>query len=101
MPNGEENVNRGAELFRAGGSGDVLTGVIKRGTLPPAVIDYEVIDGQAIFEGDIVLTPAQLEAAARTGQPGMEAVAITGDRFRWRNGIVRSASMRTSRIRPV
>jgi len=89
MSNGEENINRGTEVFRAGGAGEVRTGVLKRGTLPPAVIDYEVVDGQAIFEGDIVLGPAaHMEAVAGAGEPGMEAVAITGDRFRWRNGVV-------------
>jgi hypothetical protein len=89
MPNGEDNINRGTEVFKSGVTGEVRTGSVPRLTLPPAIVDYEVIDGQAIFEGDIILgTAEQLAGEAGAAQPLTEGVAITGDKFRWTNGVV-------------
>ena len=52
-------------------------------------VEYSVIDGMAIFEGDIALgTVEEMEAlkeAVETGQADVEGVAITGARFRWPN----------------
>lgn len=71
----------------APGSGEVRTTLVPRLNKPPALVEYEVIDGQAVFEGDIILGRAEdLENAAAPQFP--TAVAITGDRFRWRNGVV-------------
>jgi hypothetical protein len=67
-------------------SNDVRTGIIQLRTGTKAV-QYSVVDGLAIFEGDIVLgTVQQIEQqteAARMGLP--EAVAITGSQYRWKN----------------
>lgn len=64
-------------------------------------LEYSVIDGKAIFEGDIYLgdvdetgvllsPPAGVEerAAAEGDEPLPEAVVITGERYRWPSGIV-------------
>lgn len=55
-------------------------------------IRYQVVDGEAIWQGDIVLGPAEaLERAARSKQPGAlprSASIILGDRFRWTNAVV-------------
>lgn len=69
-------------------SNDVRTAIVQLSTGPKAV-QYSVVDGLAIFEGDIVLgtveeVEAQTELARQSG--GMtEAVAITGANFRWPN----------------
>ena len=64
-------------------------------------LEYSVIDGKAIFEGDIYLgevdetgalvspSAAFEEGADVVGdEPMPEAVVITGERFRWPSGIV-------------
>lgn len=67
---------------------DVRTGIIQLKTGRKAV-QYAVVDGLAIFEGDIILgTVEEVEqqtAAARQGAGLAEAVAITGAQFRWAN----------------
>ena len=68
--------------------GEVRTAIIQLSTGPKAV-QYTVVDGLAIFEGDIVLgTVEEVEArtaAARQGFGLPEAVGITGASFRWPN----------------
>jgi hypothetical protein len=68
-------------------SNEVRTGIIELNSGPKAV-QYAVVDGMAIFEGDIVLgTVEEVERRteeARSGM-GLEGVRITGDRFRWPN----------------
>ncbi|HUR81515.1 MAG TPA: M12 family metallopeptidase [Thermoanaerobaculia bacterium] len=65
---------------------DVRTGIIELSTGPKAV-QYSVVDGLAIFEGDIVLgTVEQVEArtqAARSSVGLPEAVVRPGASFRW------------------
>jgi hypothetical protein len=69
-------------------SNDVRTGIIQLSTGPRAV-QYSVVDGLAIFEGDIVLgTVAEVERMtelARATAGATEGVAITGANFRWTN----------------
>ena len=69
-------------------SNDVRTAIIQLSTGPKAV-QYSVVDGLAIFEGDIVLgTVEEVEAKtelARQGGGMTEAVVITGANFRWPN----------------
>lgn len=83
---------RGGGEGQSGGelqsSNDVRTAIIQLSTGPKAV-QYSVVDGLAIFEGDIVLgTVEEVEArtaAARQGLGLPEAVVITGSQFRWKN----------------
>ena len=54
---------------------------------------YSAVDGQAIFEGDIVLgSVAEMETIKKqveNPQPGAEAaVIISGNQFRWPDGVV-------------
>jgi hypothetical protein len=79
-------IQKGAECHEVGSRGETRTGVIMRNTLPPAVVEYEVIDGLAVFEGDIVL--GRVDELEARGAQAPEAVAITGDQFRWHNGVV-------------
>jgi len=69
-------------------SNDVRTAIIQLSTGPKAV-QYSVVDGLAIFEGDIVLgTVEEVEARtelARQSGGLTEAVVITGANFRWPN----------------
>ena len=53
-------------------------------------ITHDVINGMAIFQGDILLGRAsELTAALPTSKtPGRSAVAITGSQYRWPNGTV-------------
>lgn len=56
-------------------------------------VTYSIIEGRAVFEGDIVLGTAQeLEHVRQQVESAPEevasAVAITGAQFRWPNGIV-------------
>ncbi len=49
---------------------------------------YAAVDGQAIFEGDIVLGSVQsMQDAERQGVP-QRAVGITGQQFRWPNATI-------------
>jgi hypothetical protein len=66
-------------------------------TLPMArkatLVTTEVVDGMAVFEGDILLGPAsKLEGGSRLSlgsDAPVNAVAIDGARFRWPNSIIR------------
>ncbi len=53
-----------------------------------ALVRFEVVDGLAIYQGDIVLGRAdEIEAApAPAKAPGRESVVITGERYRWPGG---------------
>jgi hypothetical protein len=46
---------------------------------------FSEVDGMALFEGDIVLGPAD---EVRTGGGEGRGIGITGAQFRWKNGIV-------------
>jgi hypothetical protein len=49
----------------------------------PTLVTYEVIDGLAIFEGDIVLGKV-----SDTGTIEAQGIAIEGSGFRWTNGVI-------------
>jgi Astacin (Peptidase family M12A) len=49
----------------------------------PTLVTYEVIDGLAIFEGDIVLG-----TVSDTGVIEAQGIGIEGSGFRWTNGVV-------------
>lgn len=81
-----------------GGTGElrssnvVRTALIRGQTFGIQAVQYAVVDGLAMFEGDIILgTDAQVQAhtqqlrAQMTGAPVAFGVAITGAQFRWPN----------------
>lgn len=73
----------------------VHTALISGNTFRAKALQYTVIDGDAIFEGDILLgtheevqhSSAQLAAETR-GDLGTAGVLISGDQFRWPNCVV-------------
>jgi hypothetical protein len=62
----------------------LLTGV----TFTRRPVLYAEVDGEAVFEGDIILGPADLVRAASDAGPGLESIGITGSQFRWPNATV-------------
>lgn len=88
------------EWFRS--SDDVRKGVVAGVTFGPKEVEFSVLEGQAIFEGDIVLfTKDEMEDLSTRGlMPTADVggtlaadmiergVAITGQRYRWPRGIV-------------
>jgi hypothetical protein len=69
----------------------VRTGFVQGNTFGYRPVQYYVIDGQAIFEGDIVLgSVEEMERlVAEVDDTGItSAVIITGDQFRWPGGVV-------------
>jgi hypothetical protein len=59
----------------------------------PFEVSYEVVGGQAIFEGDIVLgtvdAKGELHSPYTVGELGAQGVAIQGNQdYRWPNGVV-------------
>jgi hypothetical protein len=80
------------ENSSAGISGTKI-GFISGVTFGPRAVKYEVIDGLAVFEGDIVLgaaddLDAELEMLRSDPSLPIEAIVITGSRHRWPNGVV-------------
>ena len=73
-------------------SPEVRTGFIRGNTFEYRPVEYSVINGRAIFEGDIVLGSVEemeqwaAEAADKTG--ALEGVVRTGTQFRWPGGVV-------------
>lgn len=81
----EDNSGSGRGEFRS--SSEVATALIQLRSGVKAV-QYSVVDGEAIFEGDIILGPAQMvQRATADLQEGVftEGVVITGTQFRWNN----------------
>jgi hypothetical protein len=80
-----------SEEFRS--SPEVRTGFVKGNTFAYRPVQYYVIDGQAIFEGDIVLDSVDgmerlvAEVIAETGV-APRGVVIPGAQFRWPGGVV-------------
>lgn len=71
------------------------TGVIAGRTFMIKTVQYSDIDGDAIFEGDIVLgTVAQMEEAFKKFsesddvQEALKGIFISGSKFRWPNGVI-------------
>jgi hypothetical protein len=97
-PKGQEEGNgqeeEYLEWFRA--SDDVRIGYIEGNNFSRKPVEYSVVDGMAIFEGDIALgSVEEMEAVdeaamADSSVSGMVAfgVGITETRFRWPGGIV-------------
>ena len=74
-------------------SSDVKSSYILGNTFGLKQVKYAAVDGQAIFEGDIVLgSVAEMEAIKRQVEnPAPEsesAVIISGSQFRWPDGVV-------------
>jgi hypothetical protein len=78
------------DWFRS--SDETRTGFLSGNTFDHKQVEYSVIDGMAIFEGDIALGPAdQLEAEAEAVPSEVlpvSGIGITGERFRWPGGLV-------------
>jgi len=79
------------QWFRS--SDDVRLGFASGNSFEMKRVTYAAIGGMAIFEGDIALgTVEQLEqianAAADPETLPAHGVAVTGDRFRWPNGVI-------------
>lgn len=67
------------------------TGLIATDTQGERVVQYSVVNGRPMFEGDIVLNlvePSEVPTGVVEEEPGVEGVVITGARFRWPNGVV-------------
>jgi len=81
----------GSEEFRS--SDDVRKGVVSGNTFENKPVTYSVIEGKAIFEGDIVIGDVEdvEEHVARIGGVGAlsdlpaRGIVITGEQFRWPN----------------
>jgi hypothetical protein len=72
-------------------SDEVRTGFVSGLTFGPRAVQYAVVDGRAIFEGDIDLgsvEEVERSTAAMRGEGGEEAVVLPGSQFRWPNGTV-------------
>ncbi|HEY8202641.1 MAG TPA: Dot/Icm T4SS effector Zinc-dependent metalloprotease LegP [Actinomycetota bacterium] len=84
-------------------SPEIRTGFIRGNGFGPKAVQYSVVDGLAIFEGDIVLgtveevereTAAVRAAAAGDGAEAEEAqvtergVVISGPQYRWKGGTI-------------
>jgi len=74
---------------------EARTGIITGRTFMLKTVRYSDIDGDAIFEGDIVLgTVAEMEDAykkiteSNDVQETLKAVFIAGSQFRWPNGVI-------------
>lgn len=68
-------------------SPEVRTGFVLGDTFEYRRVQYHVIDGKAIFEGDIVLD-GRLVAEITGGTGVAPAVVIKGPHFRWPGGVV-------------
>jgi astacin len=79
------------EEFRS--SPDVRTGFIKGNTFGYRLVRYSVINGEAIFEGDIVLGSVDemerlVAEVIKEKDTKARAVSIPGAQFRWPGGVV-------------
>ncbi|MGK2913302.1 MAG: M12 family metallopeptidase [Porticoccaceae bacterium] len=70
-------------------SSEVREGFIEGNTFGRRRVKYNLIDGEAIFEGDIVLRPvADKTAAVATVDDPSRGIIISGKRYRWPSGVV-------------
>ncbi len=78
------------EEFRS--SPEVRSGFVKGNTFGYRPVKYSVIDGEAIFEGDIVLGSVdemeRLSTELANERDVARGVVITGAQFRWPGGVV-------------
>ena len=65
----------------------VVSDEVRTGNFRGLDVDYIVRDGMAVYEGDIVLGPAdEIEPAYGSRKGSKDAVAITGQSYRWPKG---------------
>ena len=80
------------------GGAEVQQGYIPGQTFDAKLVTFAAENGQAVFEGDIILGPVEeieqftarvdeADVAALTGEELPEAVVITGGQFRWPDGV--------------
>jgi hypothetical protein len=74
---------------------EVRTGFIKGNSFEYRAVQYYVIDGQAIFEGDIILGSVEemeqitAEVTGLKDKPKpLKGVVITGEKYRWPDGVI-------------
>jgi hypothetical protein len=80
----------GADDCEYGRSRIVRTTLVSGRNLPATRLEYAVIEGLAVFEGDIVIGTARVAEEANDDaeddDPGTRGIVITGDKFRWPEG---------------
>ena len=64
------------------------TALIDGATFSQKPVLYAEIDGQAIFEGDIVLGTVQSLKQAQGQDLPLRSIGITGQQFRWPNATI-------------
>lgn len=72
-------------------SDDVRTAIISGAVFGTKAVQYAVVDGRAIFEGDIDLGSVEDLEKSTSAVRGLtieEAVVISGSQFRWPGGVV-------------
>jgi hypothetical protein len=74
------------EFDRGGQRPTVERGYVSCGGFLNRWLTYYVIDGQAVFEGDIVLGPA--DQILHTPPSASEGLGIVGPHFRWPDGVL-------------
>jgi hypothetical protein len=92
QPEGASGEKIGAELAFPGRSGPRATATIDT-SFGPRTVEYQIIDGLAVFEGDIILGNAdelgrssQVDAAKSTDL--VESAGRSNINYRWINGVV-------------
>lgn len=85
-------INRKLTVAAVSFQGGPIAGtmVVSGQSLRRTPLVYANIDGQAVFEGDIVLgsvaeAEAMLQRAGDAGGPVLQSIGITGQQFRWPN----------------
>ena len=90
MPGQEGMSSDSEDWFRS--SDDVRQGVVSGKTIEYKPVTYSVVDGKAIFEGDIVIgAPDEVERAMNEvdlSEIPVSGIVIPGDQFRWPNRTV-------------
>jgi astacin len=61
---------------------------VRTGTFRGKLVTYEVVDGWAVYQGDIVLGPADELEATGEKSAGHEASVIPAERYRWPEGTI-------------
>ncbi len=70
-------------------STETAKGFISGSTFDRKEVEYSIIDGEAVFEGDIILgTEDEMAATREASQRTSRGLVITGDRFRWPGGVI-------------
>jgi len=93
--NNDNDKNKNCEIQSGD---DVFNGYISGLTFKNKPVEYTVVDGMAIFEGDIILgTEAEMKARTLAIQAGNRStqedniekgITISGDQYRWPNALV-------------